>query len=243
MKTTQLLRSLVLALAAVVWPCAETPAAVLARYEFGGTFASSESTANATPTTFNSGPGLLEVAIENSQGQPSPAWYGENWSTTSDPEVARLSDRYAWFRVTVDPSWMMSLTNFSLDYRPHGAGPDELLIEIVPILNGVGGTFSRTIAHPDQNPSGEFDPASSPGGGTSTYKAWAGYQESLTGLNNLTGAYEIRIFGYDARQASRELLIDNVVLQGFVTPVPEPGPVILFSLAGVALLARKRLFR
>lgn len=213
--------------------------AVLARYNFDADTTNSAGAANITVSSFTGGPGLTEVAHVTTDGQPPGSWYGENWSTSNDATAVRDSDLYAWFRVTVDSGMTMSLTNLSFDVKPHGSGPRSVLVDVIQVGGPIAGNLlGNVFYHTDQSQTGELDPAST-SGGASTRKVWETANFGSSSFTNLTGTYEIRIFGYNAPQSDREALIDNIILQGTVTAIPEPSAFLLCGLGSLALMARR----
>lgn len=180
-------------------------------------------------TEFYGGPALTQITIVEDDGQTPPAWSGNNWVTSNEASDALASNSYASFQVTPEVDIAMTILSIAFDVRPHGSGPDAYLVTVTDIGSGFTTQMGGELAHSDQT---IFDPGRKP---------WQTLLASSDTLLNLTGTQEIRIYGYSAAQANRELLLDNIKLSGTFSAAPEPSLVSLIALSGLALANLRRI--
>jgi hypothetical protein len=225
-----MLRSLkqvaVLLLVAPAFASAET----IARFAFLSDFSASDVNPDLIVSGFVSGTAITDVALE-SDGLPPNSWYGENWTLSNDPAVAVNSDSYASFQVTPEPGMVMTLSGLAFAVRPHGSGPSDFLVTVVNVSSGLETQMDEVLFHPDQS---IFDLGR---------KAWATLLViSDGGFQNIVGTHEIRIYGFDAARVDREVLFDNVTVEGTVSLIPEPTAFGSLALAGLLTcgLGRRR---
>ena len=202
-------------------------AATIVQFGFVSDFTASEIAPDIAATSFNSGPAISSVNLDN-DGQPPQSWSGTNWVTSDNPSDALSSDSYAWFRVTPQAGMAMTLTSIAFDVRPDGSGPDSFIVSIIDVTSGLSSQMGGVLMHSDQT---KFD------GGRKTWETLFASSDSLL---SLIGTQEIRIYGFDAAQSNRDVLLDNVSLFGTVFSVPEPSLPSLLSLSGVFLVCRRR---
>jgi hypothetical protein len=197
--------------------------------EFGFTadFSASYEAPGVTVSAFSNGPAITSISLDN-DGQPPKSWAGENWTTSDDPLDAITSDSYVWFRVYAQPGISMSFTKLTLDVRPHGSGPQDFMVRVIEISSGSNFQMGSIMTHSDQT---RFDDGR---------KTWETLSTESDSLEDLEGGYEIRIYGFDANQANREVLFDNIYLEGMIITVPEPSTFLLMSLS-IGLLVSTRL--
>ena len=180
-------------------------------------------------TVFEPGAAITSAALTDN-GQPLPSWSVKNWTTSSDSSDALESDSYVWFRITPDPGTTMTLTGITIDVRPHGSGPDRFAVSVVDVATGFGSRLGGDLLHSDQSTIADG------------FKTWETLSAASDLFEDLTGTFEIRIYGYDAKQADSEVLFDNVHLVGVATQVPEASIALLLAPSAI-LLAWRRRFR
>ena len=206
---------------------ATASADIITRYEFLSGTGPSTVASGIAATAFEPGASIVSGSLSG-DGQPAPSWQGTHWTTSSDPSDALLSDSYVWFRITQDIGKAMTLTGIQLDVRPHGSGPDSFVVSVVEVSTGLGSQLGAPLLHSDQRTIADG------------FKAWETLSATSNAFQSLTGTYEIRIYGYDAKQVEREVLFDNVTIVGTVFAVPEPSTTLLLALSGGWLWWRRR---
>jgi hypothetical protein len=156
-----------------------------------------------------------------------------DWTTDPSPNA----DSTFSFTVAADAGYIVNLTLLSFSYKAQGSGPDQIAAAYTPssfVSRAqwgnpiITGAYQLFLDHPLDY---------------STRNATGNY----THAGNLTfyggETYTFYILGFDAHNPGKSLTVDNIVLQGTVSAVPEPGTYALLvggvALAGV-LLRRRR---
>lgn len=246
---------------------ASSHAAVLVSYDFSGTdpannrpVASSSLDPNLSTTGFD-GP------FTNSNGGLRPA-IGNNPTVDGDTALADdllafgiwnqqltgnslqdvLDDELAWMGFTVTPAsgQQLNLNGGSLSFD-YWVGASQQAQDI-SVFSSVGSNFGGSVNASEAVQSfpglsvGSVDPV------TDTYSGVHSLSVTFTGsaFDALTAPVEFRIYFYGAEfntsSAGRYSTIDNVVLDGTVTAIPEPSAflLILLTVGGLTLLRRDR---
>jgi hypothetical protein len=140
-----------------------------------------------------------------------PYIQGSGWTATS-----QAAAKYFTFTITADTDYLIDITGISFSALATGAGPSALGVSIGS--SAIGG----------------FDL------GSATLLA---VSQPVSGYNGLSSV-EIRIQGWlngsRSSTGSGDLRIDDLVVEGRVAPVPEPGSCLLGALGALGLLRRRR---
>lgn len=79
------------------------------------------------------------------------------------------------------------------------------------------------------------------GNGTNLSDSWSNQAVSSVTLSGITSTIEFRLFGYNASGSSGAFRIDDLVISGSVSPIPEPASfTILAALGTLAFSATRR---
>ncbi len=202
---------------------APLPAAQLVDYDFDdSTPSASAVAAHLTASGITGGSGISVFAYKPGNPDTGLALSATKWTTSA------TYDPNDYFEVTLTPAtgYQLTLSNFQVDARRSDTGPQTW--ELRSSVDGFG-----TVLGSETLPiSSDFYPAQQ----LSIPKAYA----------NLDSAVTFRMYGYGASGTlgTGTLRIDNLIIDGEITPVPEPAG--WFVLAGLVLLgspAAVRVFR
>ncbi|NJK90769.1 MAG: PEP-CTERM sorting domain-containing protein [Blastochloris sp.] len=130
---------------------------------------------------------------------------------------------YFTFNLQADSGYQLTLNQVSLDYgRTHNNGPTQYSLRVSTDGFSSHTELSAGSVTGDTFPLGTLNP-------------------SLT-LTGITGVVEFRMYYWNAGAANRGGLIDNVLVDGTVSAIPEPSTYALLGLGLGALwwLRRKR---
>ena len=195
----------------------------IANYEFGvgavGTRASVDAEINSTASDFEDGQGLAGgTTFDLVNGNPVPSVSVEAGVTGQEASDALADADYFEFTVTPDPGFQFNLDSLVFDYAVSGEGQFEATFFARSNLDG----FTTNIVEVSTGPSGTF--------------AMASGDLSAPLYQNVTAPIMFRIYLFDSNNGEVNFdLIDNVMLLGTVTPIPEPSTYAML-LSGAALL-------
>ena len=192
---------------------------VVVKYDFGTygneTLAPSETVAHITGGSFGYiGDGTTGFTDYSGNGEAYQAYGGWPDSVYAD---------YFYFDVTIESGWKIDLDDISVEFdasTTNMSGPDSAKVTYLG--------NPETIINDNLEIGGS---------------SWFGYGTYLAHPpTGLTGVVEFRIYGKGAT-ANGSFSIDNVILNGTVSQIPEPATMcLLVGLGGLALL-RNRKFR
>jgi hypothetical protein len=211
-------------------------AVIVAGYNFtGSSSAASTEAANVTADDFIIGSGIssTESGFYGSVGNPAAAVFVRADQTTEP--VSPTSNDYIGFTVTPDSGYELDLTSLSFDYAFTDSAGDSGLNATFTLRSSIDG-FAGNIA--------SFNRVLTPQTGTPFLNTGA-IDLSGASYQGLTDSITFRIYLTDNSSGnSRTLRVDNVVLSGDVSVIPEPAMFALLGL-GACLLAtwRKRSFQ
>lgn len=222
----------VLALAGLLLP---TRAAMIAQYEFAN-LTSSDTETNSTASDFTI------VFPTNTAGTTSTAGgtifarsteVDGNTTTTGDETGAIDKGHYFSFTVTPDSNYQIDLTTLSfdilLDADPTSSPTPEATWFIKTSIGGFG-AGDPTVGS-----------RNAPVSQTDTALETINPLIDMSGLTTLSSSTEFRLYLYDNQHSSGIVhRLDNVILNGDVSVIPEPTTLWLAALSLVAVLATKR---
>lgn len=219
-------------------------AATIADYDFQSSdFSSSDSEINSTAADLIagiSGLGSSNIGTTFQDGEAfetgttSPALavkYSAAGATLSQPRAnlqeAIDNDRYLSFTITPLASQQIEFTTLSLALGKSSSGAD-INVSLLSDLS----------ADPDfTSDSDEIDSTKT----ASVSNFTANLSFDLSSLATVNSATEFRLYFHTtASTGSHDFSVDDIVLSGDVTPIPEPSTTALFGLGGLALILRRR---
>lgn len=189
--------------------------------------------------------GSYTPIVNNSPNEPlgpSGRLFVDNGSFTLDEATYSVGafsfGNYASFTLTVDSGFQLDLNSIRADLGTRNNGASHMAITYISGTTEVnltaGGELDVSITDPQSNL------------GTNNFD-WDRYtfSENIGGTEALTGAIEFRIYarGNGSTDASHNTYIDNIVVDGQVTAVPEPSTFAIISgvLALGFVMLRRRL--
>lgn len=208
---------------------------VIADYEFTTTTGvATSSDANVSAGDFTVGPGLDSFAGFSSTGGGNA--FARSTGTFGSSELsfanAFANDDYFSLTVTPNAGFEMDLTSLTFDYG-------------YTSTSTVGDQLRAYVTTSDDSHAafeGFFTNTATVGGQALVYDTAATIDLSGSEFQNITSAFELRIYLSDEYHDSNVIhRIDNVTLNGSVVAVPEPSSVALCGLgAGFFLMRRRR---
>jgi hypothetical protein len=192
-------------------------AAVIAEYTFAGnTLTSSDTDPLSTATTFNNGVGYTNTGFTSNSRRVTGAGGFGSASNNADP----LNGEYFTFTVTpTSPLDTLNIAGLSFDALRGGGSPDDVsafyLIDGGP-LTSFADISAETVS--------------------------TAFNTESSGTLNLTAnsSFEVRIVFHGNNQGNGSNRVDNVVLDGSVTVIPEPSSLAAVGLLGLVGLRRRR---
>ncbi len=219
-------------------------AAVIANYDFAGSsLASSDSELNTTASalsdysTDNDGAANPATSrnilgsVSASVGNPSPGiagtfqHFGGGGTPVGSLAEALSENIYIGFTIAPTGGATIDFTNFTIDVQKVAGGAafyGWLLVD----QNNNGWDIGDQIGAEDS---------------FTQIGAWETMSFDASSLTGVSTATSFRIYlGSDGTGASNGINVDNLVMNGTVTPVPEPRAALLGGLGLLALLRRRR---
>lgn len=210
----------------------DTHAAVITSFDFtGGTLNSTGGSSSSTIgfeagiTGSDTSSGDLRIqGLQTAGGALGGSAY------TSHDEDRIASENWITFSITVSDTQEIDLTSLNFDYT-----------EIEPASFLLGVYTSKTGFTEGDHLLGLYRNGI-PGGTFTTNNGTSVDLSGVTALQDLTDeTVEFRfLLGDDSGATSRIHVLDNIVLNGDVTVVPEPSATALLGLGGLALVLRRR---
>lgn len=223
-KTTQSIYLFATALAGATFATHSANATVLAQYDFGGTsLADSAGSSDADADTIVGDLSFSSTAfLRNSDsvqriffttnatfGNPAPAWQLANDGVNTN--LADAISEGDFFSFTIDPNGnSVSLTNLTFDgYRNNGSSNANVTFHLFSDIDGftAGDVIGSDVIDQQAIVSGSIDLSGSQ-------------------FQNISSATTFRIYATDnGTDSFSRVAFDNIVLNGTVSPIPEPSTV------------------
>ena len=201
-------------------------AAVVANYPFtNNSFSSTDKSKNSTSSDIALGGGLTDTTRFTASGNPGAALL-----VNADETAGNLADSITagdYFTLTLAPNngYQLAFTDFSVDLAVTSAVLTTN-VQLQASLNG--GTSYTNVAAVTGFNSTTFT--------TETF--------DLSAFAEISSPVILRAVVYDSGNGKNSTELDNIVVDGTLTAVPEPGSVALLSLgavaAGGAILRRRK---
>jgi hypothetical protein len=190
-------------------------AAVIANYTFDGSSnADSASYADMTASAITVSAGsLLYTTTSPTMWSGAGGAIPVGDSSGGWNAADQASAKYFFFTVTPDAGYFITLTGLDFIYNATGASAQN-------VGWSIGTTSQDGFAR----------------AGTQAYA----YSDTITPLV-ITEATQIRIQGWGATSTGGNFRLDNVVLNGTVTAIPEPATMSLLGLGALAMVLRRKL--
>jgi hypothetical protein len=206
---------------------------------------------NPGDLSYSSGSSLAEwddatvtPVVNDSPSGPAGRLFVDNGSFTLGPSatytVGTLEfGNYISFTLTVDAGFQLDLNSVTADLGTRNNGASHMAITYVSGASEVnlttGGEIDVAVT----------DPQSALGTGNFDWDRYT-FSENIAGTETLTGSVEFRIYarGNGSTANSHNTYIDNIVLDGAISAVPEPSAYALIAgmlgLGWVVALRRRR---
>lgn len=188
----------------------------LAKYEFGTTAAGSISvTTEAQFLTLGDISSATGSGTANNGSPVAPTGTSRGYFFTAS-SWTNANNNYFEFTLTVDADYEVSLSSLSVYYRATTTGPTSYTIDIN------SGSTTAT-------------------GSLTNDASWYSLSEDFTNVK-LTGTNTVRIYASGASSTAGTLRIDDLLLKGSVSQIPEPSTyaAILAALGFLAIALRRR---
>jgi hypothetical protein len=218
----------VAALAIAAFSIGSARADILANYPFtGSSQASTDADPNSTAGTFGDGAGWTST-IDASRGNGAPSISVISTLTDGTSQAAAVTANDYWtFTITPNAGIALNLSNLSFDYANYS--------------NDATFPTETFFARSSQDSFGA-NLAAAVTSSTASAGAFATASISLgAAFQNVTTPVEFRIYVSDGTtNANRGALLDNVVLSGTTSAVPEPATLMMLVLGGGLLASIQR---
>ncbi len=213
-----------LMLAAALFSAPALNAATLVAYTFtSSSLLPTTQAADVLGGAFAFGPGLGSTAISTSSGNPLPSVFVGS-DRTGDP-VSPTSEDYVTFSLTAESGYVFTLESLKFDYAYTGG--DASQSATFTLRSSVDGFTSNLGVYTRARTSTVVFETTAPA-------------ISLATLPTGLGQIEFRIYLTDTTSSSTSYLrMDNFVLEGTVTAVPEPGLLGVGLASGLLLMGRR----
>jgi hypothetical protein len=214
------MKKILLGLAVIAMASSSVSADILANYSFTGSVrTSSDSDPNSVATDLTDGAGVTPV-YDTTNGNPTPSIAIVSTSIDGSTNSAAVTaNDYVSFTITPSIGFSMNLTTLTFDfanYSTDGTFPAESFF-----VRSSTNSFASNVGSTQTTTSG----ASASGFTTASISL------SAAAFQNVTSAIEFRIYFQDGTSdVDRGALLDNVVLNGTLTAVPEPATSMLLGL-------------
>ncbi|MEM6391364.1 MAG: PEP-CTERM sorting domain-containing protein [Planctomycetota bacterium] len=119
----------------------------------------------------------------------------------------------------------LNIESFSILQTAFGAGQPDITFQLGITTDPTLQTFTLVDSETIEGP---------PGGTTTTIGG------PVTGITGVTDELFFVVYGINAEQVSAVYRLDTFVVEGTLTPIPEPGSLLLVGLSGLTILGRRR---
>ncbi|WP_197454539.1 hypothetical protein Pla52nx_001246 [Stieleria varia] len=242
-----------------------TRADVLARFAFDGNNYTDDATntlgANTGLNLSNDAPaigGLTVTELLFSPGlDPSAALgfaandfdnaLGFSTDVNSDRDFS-LADQTVFFRFSVAPGFAADLETFSFDsLKARGGNTTGARVThtvfydpaIDPAVDGLVGDLDFIVSR-NHDHTGPGEAGAESTGGNFTAGRWSVDPIDLSSQTGLTGTHTIAIRSYASVGVDQDFGLDNLVLTGTVSAVPEPSTVFCITALSAGMLCRRK---
>lgn len=211
---------------------ASTQAAVIAQYTFdGGSPSSSISDPGWTASDLGLGAGLPGGGVSST----TETAFNLATETTNSEAGAISGDDYFTFTITANADTIIDFTQLTVDLGGNGAGSAPSYNTNFRLRTSLD-NFSAPSLLTDAN-------ITTPGGNPIVLTT---FTADLSGLSNISSAapIEFRIYNFDNTDASgRFNRVDNVILEGTVSAIPEPSNYALIVATALGTIFVRRQFK
>ena len=208
------MKKLMVVLAVLAFACA-AQAAIIAEYTFqGSVLTSSDAEANSTAGDFGVSAGSITYTTSSSAGRMAAGGLIPVADSQNNWNGAsQAAAKYFSFTVTPSSGYQITITGLNFIYNVTTASAQNLGWSI-------GGTSYDSFARAGTTPT-----------------AYTSAAQSIV----ITEATTIHIDGWAATSSGGNFRLDNVVLNGNVTAIPEPATMGLLGLGALAMVLRRKM--